>query len=118
VDERVVRVVDLDGPAVRRQGLRLGVRRLQPGWRAHVVERRFLPKLVVTNALPTAARGGFAGRARANVADVPGLYVAGDWVGASGCLADASLGSASDAVEAAAGDRPPREARSAAAALT
>lgn len=70
---------------------------VQPGWREVVVERRFLPKMVVFNALPTAAGGGLAGRPGPEVPDVNGLYVAGDWVGPSGMLADASLASARSA---------------------
>src|SRR5262249_38622893 len=31
---------------------------IQPGWREHVVVRRFLPRLTVMNAAPTAALGG------------------------------------------------------------
>ncbi|HET8627729.1 MAG TPA: NAD(P)/FAD-dependent oxidoreductase [Thermomicrobiales bacterium] len=67
---------------------------LQPGWRDEAVARRYLPKLVVMNALPDAARGGLAGRPGPAVPGVDGLYVAGDWVGPAGLLADASLGSA------------------------
>jgi phytoene dehydrogenase-like protein len=67
---------------------------LQPGWRAGVVRQRFLPDLVVAHALPEAAFGGTRGRPGPCVPDVPGLYVAGDWVGPAGLLADASLASA------------------------
>jgi phytoene dehydrogenase-like protein len=73
---------------------------VQPGWRDVLVERRFLPKMVVYNAVPTAARGGLAGRPGPQVADVGGLYVAGDWVGGRGLLADASLASARAAAKA------------------
>jgi phytoene dehydrogenase-like protein len=67
---------------------------LQPGWRDWVVRQRFLPELVVSHALPEAAFGGTCGRPGPRVPDVPGLYVAGDWVGPEGLLADASLASA------------------------
>jgi hypothetical protein len=50
--------------------------------------------MVVTNALVTAAGGGLAGRPGPAVPRVRGLYVVGDWVGAEGQLADASLASA------------------------
>jgi phytoene dehydrogenase-like protein len=73
---------------------------LQPGWREAVVRRRFLPDLVVCHALPEAAHGGLRGRPGPQVADVPGLYVAGDWVGPEGLLADASLSSARAAATA------------------
>jgi phytoene dehydrogenase-like protein len=66
----------------------------QPGWRHALVARRFLPHVVVSNALVTATQGGTAGRPGPSVPDVPGLYVAGDWVGPDGMLADASLASA------------------------
>jgi phytoene dehydrogenase-like protein len=67
---------------------------LQPGWRDHVVEKRFLPELIVSNALVTAETGGRAGRPGPAVPDIPGLFVAGDWVGPEGMLADAALASA------------------------
>jgi len=61
---------------------------VQPGWRAHLLERRFLPRLTVMGAVPTLA--GAPGPA---LADAPGVFVCGDWVG-PGLLADAVLGSA------------------------
>ncbi|QRN97110.1 NAD(P)/FAD-dependent oxidoreductase [Archangium violaceum] len=67
--------------------------RLQPGWREHVVTRRFLPGLTVMNALPTKEKG-LSGRPGPGVAHVRGLYVVGDWVGREGMLVDASLASA------------------------
>jgi phytoene dehydrogenase-like protein len=76
------------------------VDRVQPGWRAHVVERRFVPELVVAHALPLASEGGLAGRPPVAVSGRPGLYVAGDWVGPEGLLADAALASARAAAAA------------------
>ncbi len=70
---------------------------LQPGWRAHVVHRRFLPRMTVSHALVTARGGGLAGRPGPEIE--PGLYVAGDWVGAEGLLADGSFASARRAAE-------------------
>jgi phytoene dehydrogenase-like protein len=72
----------------------------QPGWRDVLVERRFLPNLTVANALATAEAGGLAGRP-AVASAMPGVYLAGDWVGADGWLADASLASAKLAANAA-----------------
>jgi phytoene dehydrogenase-like protein len=63
--------------------------RLQPGWRQTVIRRRFMPSLTVTNALDT-----LGGRPEADAARVSGLYLAGDWVGPDGMLADAGLASA------------------------
>ena len=73
---------------------------VQPGWRAHVIERRFVPELTVANALPLAAEGGLGGRPPVAVHERPGLFVAGDWVGPEGLLADAALASARAAAAA------------------
>jgi phytoene dehydrogenase-like protein len=75
------------------------VDRMHPGWRDVVVERRFLPNMIVANDLPTAEMGGTAGRASVALADLPGVYLAGDWVGPEGFLADASFASAAAAAE-------------------
>ncbi len=72
---------------------------IQPGWREVVVERRFLPSMVVSHMLVTAAAGGTAGRPGPAVLGIRNLYVAGDWVGPEGLLADASLASAKRAAE-------------------
>ena len=58
------------------------------------MERRFLPRLVVSNAEVTAAGGGTTGRPGPAVPEVRNLYVVGDWVGGEGMLADATLASA------------------------
>ncbi len=71
--------------------------RMQPGWRDRVVERRFLPRMTAAHDVPRAAAGAFAARAPVAVADAPGVYVAGDWVGPDGMLADAVVGSAASA---------------------
>jgi phytoene dehydrogenase-like protein len=81
-------------PAATEAGLQGLLDLVQPGWRGRVVHRRFLPDLVVSNALVTAAGGGLAGRPGPAVPGVPGLFVAGDWVGAEAMLADASAASA------------------------
>ena len=73
---------------------------MQPGWRDALVSARFLPRMTVVEAAPLAAGGGLAGRPSVAVAEVPGLYLAGDWVGEEGLLADASLASARKAAVA------------------
>lgn len=73
---------------------------MQPGWRNEVVECRYLPNPIVSNAMPTTAQGGTAGRPGPQVPGIDGLYVAGDWVGPKGILASASLWSAKLAAEA------------------
>src|SRR6185503_14521287 len=71
--------------------------RLQPGWRSEIVVRRFLPSMTVTHGIPTAENGGLPGRAPVEVSEVAGLYLAGDWVGAEGTLANAAVASAARA---------------------
>jgi phytoene dehydrogenase-like protein len=73
--------------------------RLQPGWRHEVIECRYLPNLTVMPALPTAVTGGLPGRPDTAVSHINGLYLAGDWVGPEGLLADATFASASRAAE-------------------
>jgi phytoene dehydrogenase-like protein len=70
---------------------------IQPGWRGVIVHRRFLPDMIVMNALPLASSGGTQGRPGPEVPGVPGLFVAGDWVGEEGLLVDAALASAKQA---------------------
>ncbi|MDJ0788520.1 MAG: FAD-dependent oxidoreductase [Myxococcota bacterium] len=77
---------------------------LQPGWRDHVVTKKVLADLRVAHAVPTAAMGGLAGRPGVRVAHRPGLYVAGDWVGDTGWLVDASFASGREAARAVARD--------------
>ncbi|MFO0592963.1 MAG: FAD-dependent oxidoreductase [Polyangiaceae bacterium] len=72
---------------------------VQPGWRDHVVHKRFLPAMVAMNDLVSASRGGFEGRPDPAVAGAPGLFLAGDWIGKKGMLLDAALGSARQAAE-------------------
>jgi phytoene dehydrogenase-like protein len=78
---------------------------IQPGWREVLVHRRFLPSVVVSNAIPTAKIGGTDGRPEPDVKDIPGLLVIGDWVGKEGLLVDASLASARRAAEIIAANR-------------
>ena len=76
---------------------------VQPGWREQLVTRRLMRELVVTHDLPQAARGGLAGRTPGQVTGVANLWLAGDWVGATGMLVDAAFASARAAARASAG---------------
>lgn len=69
----------------------------QPGWREHLVTRRFLPNMIAVSAVPTAAMGGTAGRPAAAASGLPGVFLAGDWVGPKGVLADAAAASGEQA---------------------
>ena len=72
---------------------------VQPGWRKVVVKERFLPNMIVSNALVSASQGGIYGRPDVKVPGTKNLYIVGDWVGPEGLLADASLSSAKRAAE-------------------
>jgi phytoene dehydrogenase-like protein len=75
---------------------------VQPGWRDEVVVRRFMPNLVVAGALPSVAWEQREGPRGPAVPGTDGLFVAGDWVGPEGMLADRSLVSATRAGQEAA----------------
>src|SRR5208282_378992 len=65
---------------------------LQPGWRDVEVQRQRLVGIVVAHDFPSFhARGR---RGPITVQDAPGLFLAGDWIGAEGMLSDASAASA------------------------
>lgn len=66
-----------------------------------VVTQRYLHRMVACTAVPVASAGGLAGRPGVEVPDRPGVFVAGDWVGPEGHLADAVLASARAAARAA-----------------
>lgn len=68
-----------------------------------IVSERFLARMVVSGATPTAASGGLAGRVPVAVAEHPGVHLAGDWVGPNGMLLDAVASSAVDAARQATG---------------
>ena len=75
---------------------------LQPGWRRLVIYRRFLPTMPVAHAMVAANQGGCPGRPSGRVAGLENVFLAGDWVGPVGQLADASIASAVGAARAAA----------------
>jgi phytoene dehydrogenase-like protein len=59
-----------------------------------VVEERYLHRMAVVSAVPTAARGGLRGRPPVTASGIAGVFLAGDWVGPEGHLLDASIASA------------------------
>lgn len=67
-----------------------------PGWRALEVKRQELRGMVVSNAVVRADRA----RPGVELADAPGLFIAGDWVGDEGMISDTSAASAAKAAEA------------------
>lgn len=90
---------DADAPETAERELESLMDLMQPGWRALIVHRRFMPHLIVSNDLARASCRGTQGRPGPPVDGVPGLFVAGDWVGNEGLLVDASLSSARRAAE-------------------
>ena len=57
------------------------------------VVARYLHRMTVVSAMPTPDRGGLAGRPGIDSAGLDHVLVAGDWIGPTGHLADASLAS-------------------------
>ena len=59
---------------------------------ADVVEQRFLARMVTNQAVPVPG-SGLTGRPSVESVGIDGVYLAGDWVGPHGLLADAALAS-------------------------
>ena len=74
--------------------------RAQPGWRDVLVEARFSRRLIVAHDVPRISGG--ATRPEIDPGDVPGVFVAGDWITTNGLLADAAVDSGARAGLAAA----------------
>jgi phytoene dehydrogenase-like protein len=68
----------------------MGEAGIRPG---DVVSSRFLADMTVAGTIPRARNGGLSGRPGVEDTGVPGVTMAGDWVGPAGLLADASLAS-------------------------
>jgi protoporphyrinogen oxidase len=62
---------------------------VMPGWRSEVEVSRFLPEMAVVHAIPEAGRG----RPDVDTLKVPGVMIAGDWVGPEAMLSDAAVAS-------------------------
>jgi phytoene dehydrogenase-like protein len=58
-----------------------------------IVVQRFLARMVVAGTAPRPQTGGMAGRPAVTDTGLPGVFMAGDWVGPDGLLADAALAS-------------------------
>jgi phytoene dehydrogenase-like protein len=67
---------------------------LQPGWEKEVAALRFLPKILVAHDARTIHHAGAGPAPSPLVPEIKGLYVAGDWVGQEGRLADGAMASA------------------------
>lgn len=67
--------------------------RIRPGWREDADHVGFHRRLVASFDQPKAASGGLAGRPGPEVPGMTDVFIAGDWVGPVGLLADASVAS-------------------------
>jgi protoporphyrinogen oxidase len=90
------------------------LQQLQPGWQNELVYKRYLPNMVASYGVGAASRMGDNGQLNVSLADVPQVYVCGDWVGKGELLLDAAMASAERAVEAALSVNVPKETVSAA----
>jgi hypothetical protein len=80
---------------------------VQPGWRPLVVAEQFARQRVVAYDRPRLELGALANRPGPTIPDCPGVFVAGDWVGSAGLLADAAMASGHEAALAALGAPSP-----------
>ena len=69
---------------------------VMPGWRALEVKRQELRGMVVANGMPRWDRA----RPGVQVVNAPGLFIAGDWVGDEGMIADCAAASGVQAAKA------------------
>lgn len=91
---KYLRPGEVADPQAVRQELEAQLDLLHPGWRAVVARQFFLPHMVAASAIVQARFGGLPGRPGPTVPGLSALYVAGDWVGPQGILADACFASA------------------------
>ena len=63
----------------------------QPAWRDHVVDVRYTPRSMVSADHVRSATRGSLDRLTVDAVGVPGVTIAGDWIGPVGMLADASI---------------------------
>lgn len=85
--------LDSHAPDGTRDELESLLDRALDGWRDAAVHARYLPGLTVTHDGALATQGGRRARPGPKVPGVDGLYVAGDWVGTQGTLAQAAIAS-------------------------
>ena len=69
-----------------------------------IVASRYLHRMTVVGAMATADGGGLSGRVGVTDSGVAGVFLAGDWIGSEGHLADASFASAARAAQLAGAD--------------
>ena len=96
-DGEVMHVMCYGNPVDDPRGaLEAFVEQWQPGWRKFVVAEQYGRKMVVSHDRPKPGLG-LKGRPGPKVPDLDDVFVAGDWVGPRGLLADAAIASGRDA---------------------
>ncbi len=70
---------------------------VQPGWKAEVRAEQFGKHWLVAHDRPTPEMGSLTNRPGPGVPGYDNVFIAGDWVGAHGLLADASIASGREA---------------------
>ncbi|MEH7611730.1 FAD-dependent oxidoreductase [Gottfriedia acidiceleris] len=71
---------------------------LQPGWRDYVISRRYLPNLIVSNDIKKPFHKLDNHLSNSDIG-LEGIYIAGDWVGETELLLNASLTSVKNATK-------------------
>lgn len=82
-------------PEQHRAALDEWLDRIQPGWREQIETSEYLPRITVVYSLVEAGKS----RPPITIADVPNVYVIGDWVESSEMLADGCFASAQMAAD-------------------
>lgn len=85
--------------------------RIQPGWRASLLKRRSLPLMTVAHCHPEPGDNDLTGRPVVTVSGHRRIYIAGDWVGVRGLLADAAAASAEEAARQLLAQLPQRQTK-------
>lgn len=76
---------------------------VQPGWKKEVQAEQYGRQWLVAHDRPTPERGALSNRPGPKVPGYDNVLIAGDWVGATGLLADASIASGAEAARTAVG---------------
>jgi phytoene dehydrogenase-like protein len=97
---KYLKPAEISNPHEIRQELESFLTLIQPGWKKELVSTQYLPRMPVAYDLISANRGGLSGRPSVKVEGLPNLFIAGDWVGNEGQLAQASFASARQVVRA------------------
>ncbi|WP_456276549.1 phytoene desaturase family protein [Bacillus sp. AK128] len=85
----------IDGTSIKNE-LEQFLEKLQPGWKEYEITSRFIPTITVNQRLPQI---GDELKLQRSKADIPGLYIAGDWASPTSILADGAVSSGKQAAE-------------------